>query len=211
MDTTRLGQIIQWRTVPQTVLRLWKNGSRHHLHHRLEFRGGLPAGSWGPSWTWLYASLSKGHREANIRATNPPLPPELKWWTGALQWSASASLTLSVPQSSLTPTPWLMASCRGRRYQCRGRERRGEDHGHMSPRTHTEVRRRPEKLGEHPGTKGLLVALFQELQSFLNGKHHLHLLYQGGIVSIPEIGSHRKLWTSPNPYLLFQVPFPMHG
>lgn len=138
MDTTRLGQIIQWRTVPQTVLRLWKNGSRHHLHHRLEFRGGLPAGSWGPSWTWLYASLSKGHREANIRATNPPLPPELKWWTGALQWSASASLTLSpVPQSSLTPTPWLMASCRGRRYQCRGRERRGEDHGHRWHREHT--------------------------------------------------------------------------
>lgn len=138
MDTTRLGQIIQWRTVPQTVLRLWKNGSRHHLHHRLEFRGGLPAGSWGPSWTWLYASLSKGHREANIRATNPPLPPELKRWTGALQWSASAYLTLSpVPQSSLTPTPWLMASCRGRRYQCRGRERRGEDHGHRWHREHT--------------------------------------------------------------------------
>lgn len=91
-----------------------------------------------------------------------------------------------------------------------GEKRRGP-RTQVAPRTHTEVRRRPEKLGEHPGTKGLLVALFQELQSFLNGKHHLHLLYQGGIVSIPEIGSHRKLWTSPNPYLLFQVPFPMHG
>lgn len=91
-----------------------------------------------------------------------------------------------------------------------GEKRRGP-RTRVAPRTHTEVRRRPEKLGEHPGTKGLLVALFQELQSFLNGKHHLHLLYQGGIVSIPEIGSHRRLWTSPNPYLLFQVPFPMHG
>lgn len=91
-----------------------------------------------------------------------------------------------------------------------GEKRRGP-RTQVAPRTHTKVRRRPEKLGEQPGTKGLLVALFQELQSFLNGKHHLHLLYQGGIVSIPEIGSHRRLWTSPNPYLLFQVPFSMHG
>lgn len=63
-------------------------------------------------------------------------------------------------------------------------EKRRVPRTQVAPRTHTEVRRRPEKLGEHPGTKGLLVALFQELQSFLNGKHHLHLLYQGGIVSI---------------------------
>lgn len=56
-----------------------------------------------------------------------------------------------------------------------GEKRRGP-RTQVAPRTHTEVRRRPEKLGEHPGTKGLLVALFQELQSFLNGKHHLHLL-----------------------------------
>lgn len=49
-----------------------------------------------------------------------------------------------------------------------GEKRRGP-WTQVAPRTHTEVRRRPETLGEHPGTKGLLVALFQELQSFLNG------------------------------------------
>lgn len=56
-----------------------------------------------------------------------------------------------------------------------GEKRRGP-WTQVAPRTHTEVRRRPKTLGKHPGTKGLLVALFQELQIFLNGKYHLHLL-----------------------------------
>lgn len=57
---------------------------------------------------------------------------------GGLVLCSDPPLPLSpVPQSSLTPTLWLMASYRGRRYQCRGRERRGEDHGHRWHREHT--------------------------------------------------------------------------
>lgn len=128
MDTTRLGQIIQWRTVPQTVLRLWKNGSRHHLHHRLEFRGGLRE----LGCTLLFPRDIVKQIYGRLTLPSPQSS------NGGLVLCSDPPLPLSpVPQSSLTPTPWLMASCRGRRYQCRGRERRGEDHGHRWHREHT--------------------------------------------------------------------------
>lgn len=64
----------------------------------------------------------------------PPRAQMVDWCSAVIRLSNSLS---PVPQSSLTPTPWLMASYRGRRYQCRGRERRGEDHGHRWHREHT--------------------------------------------------------------------------